>query len=80
MSPPARCYHIRVIPDFLLALRGCMQAVIEMRKFSFVLVDERTKAELDYFQALPAQARHSIARTKVTQKKTGRLKDMSYPW
>lgn len=45
--------------------------MIEMKKFCFVLVDERTKAELDYFQALPAQARHSIAQTKVTQNKTG---------
>ena len=47
--------------------------MVEMRKFCFVLVDERIKAELDSFQALPAQARHSIAQTKVTQEGPGVL-------
>ena len=67
-----------IIPGFLLALREWMQAVIEMRNFCFVLVDEGTKAGLDYFQSLPAQARHSIAQTKVTREGPRRLKGV-YP-
>ena len=44
---------------------------MEMKKFCLALVDERTKEELDYFLSLPAQARHSIAQTKVTLRAGG---------